>query len=84
MYFSHETARDTPLDGTLGAYGRLIEAGKVRAIGASNYNGARLQEALAVSGQHGLPEYQVIQPEFNLYAREAYETYIEPLTLQNS
>lgn len=79
VYFSHEDALDTPLAETLGAYQRLIEAGKVRVIGASNYSGARIREALAVSRQHGLPEYQIVQPEYNLYDREAYETDLEPV-----
>jgi aryl-alcohol dehydrogenase-like predicted oxidoreductase len=81
VYFSHEDALDTPLAETLGAYQRLIEAGKVRVVGASNYSGARIREALAVSRQHGLPEYQIIQPEYNLYDREAYETDLEPVVL---
>ena len=81
VYFSHEDASDTPLAETLGAYQRLIEAGKVRVIGASNYSGERIREALAVSRQHGLPEYQIIQPEYNLYDREAYETDLEPVVL---
>jgi aryl-alcohol dehydrogenase-like predicted oxidoreductase len=81
VYFSHEDALDTPLAETLGAYQRLIEAGKVRVIGASNYSGARIREALAVSRQHGLPEYQIVQPEYNLYDREAYETDLEPAVL---
>jgi aryl-alcohol dehydrogenase-like predicted oxidoreductase len=59
----------------------LIEAGKVRVIGASNYSGARLQEALQVSRDNGLPEYQVIQPEYNLYDRASYETDLEPVAL---
>ena len=82
VYFSHKDAADTPLAETLGAYQRLIEAGKVRVIGASNYSGARIREALAVSRQHGLPEYQIIQPEYNLYDREAYETDLEPVILE--
>jgi aryl-alcohol dehydrogenase-like predicted oxidoreductase len=81
VYFSHEDALDTPLAETLGAYQRLIDAGKVRVVGASNYSGARIREALAVSRQHGLPEYQIIQPEYNLYDREAYETDLEPVVL---
>ena len=63
VYFSHDDDTETPLAETLGAYQKLIEAGKVRVIGASNYSGARIREALAVSRQHGLPEYQIIQPE---------------------
>ena len=81
VYFSHEDDTETPLAETLGAYQRLIEAGKVRVIGASNYSGARVEEALAISRQHGLPEYQVLQPEYNLYDRAEYETDIEPVAV---
>ena len=81
IYFSHDDDTATPLAETLGAYQRLIEAGKVRMIGASNYSGARVEEALALSRQHGLPEYQVLQPEYNLYDRAGYETDLEPVAL---
>jgi len=81
VYFSHEDDAATPLAETLGAYQRLIEAGKVRIIGASNYSGARIEEALSVARQHGLPEYQLLQPEYNLYDRAAYEAEIEPVAL---
>lgn len=84
VYFSHLDDEDTPLAETLGAYQRLIEAGKVRVIGASNHSGERLSEALQVSRDStdsGLPAYQVIQPEYNLYDRAAYETGLEPVAL---
>jgi aryl-alcohol dehydrogenase-like predicted oxidoreductase len=81
VYFSHEDDQKVPLDETLAAYQRLIEAGKVRVIGASNYSGARLEEALAVSRKAGLPAYQIIQPEYNLYDRAHYEADIEPVAL---
>jgi aryl-alcohol dehydrogenase-like predicted oxidoreductase len=81
VYFSHADDQDIPLAETLGAYQRLIEAGKVRVIGASNYSGARVKEALAVSREHGLPEYQILQPEYNLYDRESYETDLEAVAL---
>ena len=79
IYFAHEDDASVPLEDTLGAFQRLIEAGKVRAIGASNYSGARLAEALAVSAKHGLPRYEVVQPEYNLVARRDYEKNIEPV-----
>jgi aryl-alcohol dehydrogenase-like predicted oxidoreductase len=79
IYFAHEDDPSVPLADTLGAFQRLIEAGKVRAIGASNYSGARLAEALAVSAEHGLPRYEVVQPEYNLVARREYEKNIEPV-----
>jgi len=79
LYFAHEDDASVPLADTLGAFARLIERGKVRAIGASNYSAPRLAEALAVSAQHGLPRYEVIQPEYNLVARKDYENTLEPL-----
>ena len=68
-----------PLEETLGAFQKLIAQGKVRAIGASNYTGARLAEALEISRKHGLPRYEVLQPQYNLYDRPGYEAALEPL-----
>ena len=83
VYFSHYDDTSVPLEETLDAYQRLIEAGKIRVIGASNYSGARLEEALNLSAEHGLPAYQVVQPEYNLYDRHEYEADIEPVALQH-
>src|SRR3954452_3734739 len=58
LYQSHKDDPDTPLEETLGAHADLIRAGKVRAIGASNYTAARLREALDVSARMGLPRYE--------------------------
>ncbi|HGO6123198.1 TPA: aldo/keto reductase [Burkholderia cepacia] len=80
LYFSHRDLADTaPLEETLGAYQTLIDAGKVRILGASNYSGARLREAAAISARDGLPAYQVIQPEYNLLDRADYERDLEPV-----
>jgi len=79
VYFAHEDDASVPLEDTLGAFARLIEQGKVRAIGASNYIAERFAEALAVSARLGLPRYEVLQPEYNLVARKGYETSLEPL-----
>jgi aryl-alcohol dehydrogenase-like predicted oxidoreductase len=79
LYFAHEDDPTVPLAETLGAFARLIEAGKVRAIGASNYSAKRFAEALAVSAEHGLPRYEVLQPEYNLVSRKDYETELEPV-----
>src|SRR5271166_1876857 len=81
LYQSHKDDPDTPLEETLEAYAQLIKQGKVRAIGASNYSGARLTEALSVSRQHGLPRYQCLQPHYNLYERAGYEKDLEPVCL---
>ncbi len=79
LYFSHQDDPDTPLADTLGAYAKLIEQGKVRAIGASNFSAARLAESLETSTQHDLPRYECIQPEYNLLERAGYEAELEPL-----
>lgn len=79
LYQSHEDDPSTPLEETLGAYDALIKAGKVRAIGASNYSAARLKEALSVSARENLPRYECLQPEYNLAARRGYEVELEPL-----
>jgi aryl-alcohol dehydrogenase-like predicted oxidoreductase len=79
VYFSHHDDDQTPLDETLNAYQKLIKAGKVRVIGASNYTGERLDEALKIAKDSGLPAYQILQPDYNLYDREGYETDLEPV-----
>lgn len=81
VYFSHSDDATVPLEETLGAYQKLIAAGKIRAIGASNYSAARLREALQVSRKNSLPAYAVLQPLYNLYARADYEAELEPLCL---
>jgi len=82
LYFSHADDTTVPLEETLGAYQKLLSAGKIRAIGASNYTAARLAEALEVSRKSALPRYEVLQPLYNLYARSDYESELEPLCLR--
>jgi aryl-alcohol dehydrogenase-like predicted oxidoreductase len=79
LYQSHRDDETTPQEETLGAYDKLIKAGKVRAIGASNFTPARLKSALEASRKHGLPRYECLQPEYNLYDRDGYEKELEPI-----
>ncbi|AFC84602.1 aldo/keto reductase [Frateuria aurantia] len=79
LYQAHEDDAGVPLHDTLGAFSRLIEEGKVRVIGASNYRADRLAEALKVSAEHRLPRYESLQPEYNLVDRQGYEAELEPL-----
>jgi aryl-alcohol dehydrogenase-like predicted oxidoreductase len=79
LYQSHDDDANTPLEETLGAFADLIKAGKVRAIGASNYTAARLDAALKTSARLELPRYECLQPLYNLMERPAYETELEPL-----
>ncbi|HJX14159.1 MAG TPA: aldo/keto reductase [Candidatus Deferrimicrobiaceae bacterium] len=79
LYQAHADDPETPLEETLEAFAQLIREGKVRAIGASNYNAERLSKALQVSGRHGHPAYRSLQPSYNLYDRAEYEPELEPL-----
>ena len=79
LYQSHQDDPATPVEETLGAYAKLIEQGKVRAIGASNFGAARLAESLAIAKKYNLPRYESLQPEYNLVARAGYESELEPL-----
>ena len=80
LYQSHKDDPDTPVEATLEAYARLIEQGKVREIGASNFTAERLGEALALS-QKGLPRYQSLQPKYSLVERDSFEGALEDLCL---
>ncbi len=79
LYFAHQDDASVPMADTLGEFARLMEAGKVRAIGASNFGAARFADALAVSKKYGLPRYECLQPEYNLVSRRGYEAELEPL-----
>jgi aryl-alcohol dehydrogenase-like predicted oxidoreductase len=82
LYQAHTDDDKTPLEETLEAFAHLIKAGKVRAIGASNYSAPRLAEALATSKPLCLPRYESLQPLYNLYDRAAFERELRPLCLQ--
>lgn len=73
LYYAHKDDPSVPLEETLGAFDQLIKAGKVRYIGASQHSGARLTEALALSKANGYAKYSVLQNEYNLMERTAFE-----------
>jgi aryl-alcohol dehydrogenase-like predicted oxidoreductase len=79
LYQAHCDDPDVPLEETLGTFGDLIKQGKVRAIGASNYTGARLKEALELSESRGLARYETLQPLYNLMDRKDFEETLAPV-----
>ncbi|MCA0922170.1 aldo/keto reductase [Pseudooceanicola nanhaiensis] len=83
LYFSHWPDAEVTHAETLGAYDKLLKAGKIRAIGASNYDAKLLGAALETAKAEGLPAYQVVQPEYNLYDRAAYEGPLQTLCTEN-
>jgi aryl-alcohol dehydrogenase-like predicted oxidoreductase len=82
LYQAHKDDEKTPLEDTLGAFDRLIQQGKVRYIGASNYSGARLREAFETSRRKGLAAYQTLQPNYSLVEREGYEKDLAPVVAE--
>ena len=84
LYQAHEDDSGTRLADTLGGFARLIEQGKVRVIGASNYTAARFANALEVAKQYDLPRYETLQPRYNLAERAGYEKELELLTRSES
>jgi len=83
LYQSHWPDPTVTQEETLTAYDKLIKAGKVRYIGASNYDTALLSEALRLSDQLGLPRYETLQNEYNLVTRDKYEGEVQNLLIKN-
>ena len=83
LYQSHDDDASTPMEDTMGAFDDLIKAGKVRAIGASNFSVVRLKLALQTSARLGLARYESLQPLYNLYDRAVFEDDLGPLCLEN-
>lgn len=81
LYFAHKDDPDVPLDEVLGAFAELVDAGIVRAIGASNYSAERLAESLRVADEKGLPRFTAMQPELNLLDRDQYEGALQELCI---
>lgn len=81
LYLAHKPDEETPIEETLDAFDRLKQEGKVRAIGCSNYDAQQLQHSLDAAAQAGLPRFDVLQPEYNLYSRDRFEGPIRDLCL---
>ena len=79
LYQAHYDDPGTPFEETLRAFGDLIAAGKVRAIGVSNHDLDRFKAMIEVSKQQGLPRYETLQPLYNLYDRQDFEQNFAPV-----
>ena len=78
IYYAHEDDQNTPLVETLGAFDEIVKSGKVRYIAASNYNSARLKEAIEISKANNFVQYIAIQNHYNLLERKDYESDMAP------
>ena len=77
LFQSHRDDKATPQEETLSTYGELIKAGKLRSIGASNFEAPRLAEAAKIAKEKGLPRYESLQPHYNLMERGLFEGALE-------
>ena len=82
LYLSHKDDPDTPLEESLEAFERLVKAGKVRAVGASNYEAGRLEEANTLAVARGLHRFEVLEPEYSLLSR-GFERDLAPYCREN-
>ena len=82
LYYAHQPDPDTPISETLAVFDTLIREGKVRAIGASNYDAGQLREALDTAARESLAPYTVLQPEYNLIRRANFEGPLQDLCVE--
>ncbi len=82
LYYAHQEDEKTPVDESLATFDALVKAGKVRALGASNYSAESLDRALDISEQQGLSRYEVLQPEYNLVSRAKFEGPLQQLCIE--
>ena len=84
IYYAHADDETVPLAETLQAFTELVKSGKVRYIAASNYTGARLQEALDISDANGFAKYTGVQNLYNLLDRKEYESDVAAVVEKNN
>lgn len=84
LYYAHQDDEATPQDAVLEAFGRLVDAGKVHVVGASNFHAARLKSANDIARDAGLPHYHVLQPEYNLLSRHKFEGELQSYCIEHN
>jgi len=84
LYQSHWPDPETPYEETLEAYGQLMQQGKIRAFGTSNYSVEQLTASFEAAKKHGLVPYLTLQPEYNLYDRSGFENGLQQLCIEHS
>ncbi|MET3827104.1 aryl-alcohol dehydrogenase-like predicted oxidoreductase [Sphingomonas sp. PvP055] len=84
LYFAHQDDESVSQEDVLAAFGKLIDAGKIRALGASNFHAKRLKSANDAAREHGLPHFHVLQPEYNLVSRNKFEGELQSYCVENN
>ena len=84
LYFAHQDDDAQSQDAVAEAFASLVQAGKVRVLGASNFHAGRLKSAIETARAAGLPHYQVLQPEYNLVSRDKFEGELQDYCCDNN
>lgn len=84
LYFAHQDDESVPQETYLAAFGALLDAGKIRTLGASNFHALRLKSALDIATREGLPHFRVLQPEYNLVSRRKFEGELQDLCINHN
>ena len=84
LYQSHRDDPSTPVEETMEAHAQLVKAGKVRVVGASNYNAERLKASLDASAKAGIPRYETLQPLYSLVERSEFEGPLQALCVKEN
>lgn len=84
VYFAHQDDEAVPQEAYLAAFARLVEAGKVRVLGASNFHAMRLKSAIDIAVREALPLIHVFQPEYNLVSRHRFEGELQNLCIEHN
>jgi aryl-alcohol dehydrogenase-like predicted oxidoreductase len=84
LYWAHYDDPEVPLQETAEAFDALVQAGKVRAIGVSNYSGERIREWITIARREGYSVPVAVQPLYNLVRRDPYERDIAPVAAAES
>ena len=84
LYFAHQDDEATPQEAVLEAFAKLVHAGKVRVLGASNFHAARLKSANEHARAAGLPRYDALQPEYNLVSRHRFEGELQDYCVEQN
>ena len=79
LYQSHRDDMVTAPQETMEAHAQLVKAGKIRVVGASNFDAERLRASLAASAKAGIPRYETLQPLYSLVERSEYEGALQKL-----
>ncbi|MGD9804709.1 MAG: aldo/keto reductase [Hyphomicrobiaceae bacterium] len=84
LYQSHRDDLVTPVEETMEAHAQLVKAGKVRVVGASNFDAKRLKASLDASAKASIPRYETLQPLYSLVERGEFEGPLQDLCVKES